>query len=104
MTKFQQKVYEIVSEIPKGKVMTYGQIAQKLGCRSAQAVGQALKRNPYAPKVPCHRVVAKDLTLGGFKGVFEGTEINQKRLLLKAEGVLFISENLIHPSSLFSKG
>ncbi len=84
-TKFQEQVYTLISKIPKGQVMTYGEIAKILDS-SPRAVGQALKRNPYAPKVPCHRVIKSDGTLGGYNG-----EMNSKKKirLLKKEGVFF---------------
>jgi O-6-methylguanine DNA methyltransferase len=60
---------QMCSAIPKGRVTTYGDMAKALSPPScARAVGQAMRRNPFAPKVPCHRVVASDLKLGGFKG------------------------------------
>ena len=81
-TKFQNKVYKLCKKIPKGKVTTYKIIAEKLGTKAYRAVGNALNKNPYAPKVPCHRVVNTDGGLGGFaKGV------NKKIKLLKNEGV-----------------
>ena len=60
-------VAQVCSAIPKGKVSTYGALSQVLKS-SPRAVGQALRRNPYAPQVPCHRVVASTLELGGFSG------------------------------------
>ena len=67
-TKFQERVYAITRSIPKGETMTYGEIAKKLKS-SPRAVGQALKRNPYAPIVPCHRVIHTDGRIGGYSGV-----------------------------------
>jgi methylated-DNA-[protein]-cysteine S-methyltransferase len=61
---------------------------------SPRAVGQALKCNPFAPKVPCHRVVASSGALGGFMGQTEGKEIARKISLLKEEGVL-VKENAV---------
>lgn len=84
---FAQKVYDIVSTIPRGRITTYGQVAQVLGIRSSQAVGQALKRNPFAPEVPCHRVVKSSGEIGGFFGVAQGARIEQKAALLQSEGV-----------------
>ena len=84
-TKFEQKVYSTISRIPKGKVMTYGQLAKVLKS-SPRAVGQALKRNPFAPKVPCHRVIKSDGTLGGYDGKMKS---GKKVLLLKSEGIIF---------------
>jgi methylated-DNA-[protein]-cysteine S-methyltransferase len=60
-TQFQERVYSIVRKIPKGETMSYGEIADILHS-SPRAVGQALKRNPYAPIVPCHRVIHADTT------------------------------------------
>lgn len=87
MTPFQQTVYAAVSRIPKGRVTTYGLLGKAIGCASAQAIGQALKNNPFAPKVPCHRVVSSDLSIGGFCGQRSGPEIERKIRLLKKEGV-----------------
>ncbi|MBU0760189.1 MAG: MGMT family protein [Nanoarchaeota archaeon] len=56
--KFSEKCYSVLKKVPRGKVTTYGEIAR--------AVGNAMKRNPYAPEVPCHRVVRSDGKVGGF--------------------------------------
>lgn len=89
ITAFQQKVYDATRLIPRGSVVTYGELARRIGCRSAQAVGQALRRNPFAPEVPCHRVVAADGSLCGFAGYRDGELIAKKRRLLEDEGVTF---------------
>ena len=89
VTPFQKRVYDATRKIPRGAVTTYGILAKAIGCGSAQAVGQALRRNPFAPAVPCHRVVAADLTLCGFAGKRSGAELRRKRRLLEAEGVRF---------------
>lgn len=86
-TIFQEKVYAITSKIPKGKVATYKIVANKVGVNSCQAVGQALKRNPRAPIVPCHRVVASDGTMCGFAGHRTGKKIDEKIKILKSEGI-----------------
>lgn len=83
-TKFQERVYRECSKIPKGKVSTYNSIAKKLKS-SPRAVGQALRRNPYAPKVPCHRVIKSDGTLGGYDGKINN---GKKIKMLKSEGVM----------------
>ena len=54
---FDQKVWAVTSRIPKGKVATYAWVARQLRSKGYRAVGGALNRNPFAPKVPCHRVV-----------------------------------------------
>lgn len=67
ITKFQELVYKATKKIPKGKVSTYGEVARAIRKpRAARAVGNALNCNPFAPKVPCHRVVRSDGTVGGF--------------------------------------
>jgi len=83
-TEFEKKVYLAVSGIPKGEVRSYKWVAKAVGRPgSARAVGNALNRNPYAPTVPCHRVVKSDGSIGGYsKG------IKSKKKLLKREGVL----------------
>ena len=88
-TEFEQRVYALVEGIPVGEVVTYAMLAKALGCGSAQAVGQALKRNPTAPQVPCHRVIRADLTIGGYVGETQGEKLEQKRCLLQKEGVEF---------------
>jgi methylated-DNA-[protein]-cysteine S-methyltransferase len=79
---FNQKVWALTSRIPKGKVATYGGIARKLNSNGCRAVGNALNKNPYAPEVPCHRVVGSTGALTGFAG-----GLTKKQALLSAEGV-----------------
>jgi methylated-DNA-[protein]-cysteine S-methyltransferase len=86
-TDFEMAVYDAVREVPRGKVTTYGRVAAKLGGGAARAVGSALARNPFAPEVPCHRVVRADGSLGGFNGETCGPELARKLELLRAEGV-----------------
>jgi len=66
ITEFQRKVYLELLNVPGGRTITYGELARRIGCRSAQAIGQALHRNPFAPDVPCHRVISSDGNLGGY--------------------------------------
>ena len=67
-------------KVPSGEVRTYKEIAEMIGSRAYRAVGQALKKNPYAPEVPCHRVIASGGGIGGYAG-----GIKKKRELLKKE-------------------
>eukprot|EP00292_Cryptomonas_paramecium_P032356 CAMPEP_0113693120 /NCGR_PEP_ID=MMETSP0038_2-20120614/19486_1 /TAXON_ID=2898 /ORGANISM="Cryptomonas paramecium" /LENGTH=85 /DNA_ID=CAMNT_0000615153 /DNA_START=63 /DNA_END=317 /DNA_ORIENTATION=+ /assembly_acc=CAM_ASM_000170 len=60
VTPFEERVYSLCTNIPIGKVATYGEMARALNS-SPRAVGQALRKNPFAPEVPCHRVIAADL-------------------------------------------
>ena len=79
---FEQKVWAITARIPRGKVATYGWVARQLRSSAYRAVGRALGRNPYAPAVPCHRVVGSNGTLTGFAG-----GLDAKRKLLVNEGI-----------------
>jgi methylated-DNA-[protein]-cysteine S-methyltransferase len=89
-TPFEKKVWTLLCQIPPGHVSTYGLMSARLGS-SPRAVGNALRRNPFAPQVPCHRVVATGGQLGGFKGHWsqngEGITIDEKKKLLRMEGV-----------------
>ncbi|QYS94142.1 6-O-methylguanine-DNA methyltransferase [Trichoderma simmonsii] len=89
-TPFEKRVWTALCQIPRGRVTTYGLLSAHLGT-SPRAVGNALRRNPFAPEVPCHRVVATGGTLGGFKGSWpkdgEGITITEKKSLLRGEGV-----------------
>lgn len=88
MNEFSVSVWELTKRIPRGKVSTYGEIAKALGRpKASRAVGQALKRNPYAPHVPCHRVVRSDGTIGGFRGAGMN-DIKEKAEMLRKEGVV----------------
>ena len=86
-TAFEERVYAQLRRIPCGRVMTYAGLARAVGCGSPRAVGQALRRNPCAPEVPCHRVVRSDLTLGGYSGETSGPVLEKKVQLLRREGV-----------------
>ena len=81
-TSFEQRVYKVISAIPKGQTRSYRWVAEQLGdVNLARAVGNALGRNPYAPRVPCHRVIKTDGSLGGYTG-----GLAKKRELLRKEG------------------
>jgi len=79
---FQERVLELTARIPKGRVTTYSEIARALNTRAYRAVGQALKRNPHAPGIPCHRVIRADGLLGGY---LQGAR--KKSELLEREGI-----------------
>ena len=102
MTEFQNKVYEALKLIPRGKVTTYKQLGDFIKCGSSQAVGQALKKNPFAPEVPCHRVIKSDLTIGGYIGEREGELIEKKISLLRNEGIQISADGkLLNSKQLF---
>ena len=85
--EFDAKVWKLMEKIPKGRVTTYGLIAKKLNTKAYRAVGNSCRKNPYAPRVPCHRVVRSNGTIGGFGGKTSGKNIEQKIQLLKKENV-----------------
>ena len=79
-TPFQQKVWQELLRIPYGETTTYGAIANRINCRYAQAVGQAIHRNPIAIIIPCHRVIGAD---GSLTGYASGLDIKEKLLELE---------------------
>lgn len=89
LTPFRKLVYDETRKIPRGTVITYGELARRIGCKCARSVGQALRVNPFAPEVPCHRVVAADGSLTGFYGERDEEALGKKRRLLEAEGIVF---------------
>lgn len=82
-TAFQQRVWQALLTIPYGKTVSYGELARMVGCKSAQAVGQAVGANPIALIIPCHRVTAAHGKIGGYE---YGIEI--KKRLLEVENIL----------------
>jgi methylated-DNA-[protein]-cysteine S-methyltransferase len=84
-TEFQQKVWQVLTTIPRGETRSYGWVAKKIGKSGAsRAVGTACGANPVPVIVPCHRVIAGDGSIGGFGG-----GLPMKRRLLKSEGLNF---------------
>lgn len=101
-TDFEMKVYSMAKTIPKGRVTSYGAIASALNS-APRAVGQALRKNPFAPSVPCHRIVTADGSIGGFAGRWglDEPKIQKKIRMLKQEGVEFdVRGMLVDQSSL----
>ncbi len=85
-TKFQQKVWNFLKTIPKGKVKTYKEVAIGINKpKAVRAVANACGRNPYAPKIPCHRVIRSDGKIGGYSAP---GGLKTKKKLLKKEGFL----------------
>ena len=84
-TNFQIKVWNYLKTIKKGTVLTYSDVARGINKpRAVRAVANAIGKNPYAPKIPCHRVIRSDGSLGGYSG--KGG-IKTKKKLLKSEGI-----------------
>jgi len=86
---FSERCYQVLRTVPSGKVTTYKDIAQALGSKSYRAVGNAMHKNPYAPQVPCHRVVASDGSIGGF-----AFGLARKKQLLRREGITICAEKI----------
>ena len=85
-TKFQVKVWKYLRKIPRGSVKTYKEVAQAINCpKSARAVANACGKNPYSPKIPCHRVIRSDGSIGGYSS--KGGK-KAKMKLLKKEGFM----------------
>ena len=85
-TKFQKKVWNYLKTIRKGTVKSYKQVAIAINApKSARAVANAVGKNPFAPKITCHRVIRSDGSLGGYSG--KGG-LKTKKLLLKREGII----------------
>ncbi len=85
-TPFQISVWKALKTIPCGETRTYLEIAQQIGRpKAVRAVANAIGKNPYAPEIPCHRVVRTDGSLGGYSG---SGGIETKIRLLREEGVL----------------
>ena len=83
-TEFQIKVWSEIAKIPKGKTRSYQEIAVSIGKpNSARAVANACAKNPYPPKIPCHRAIRSDGAIGGYSGL---GGIKTKKKLLKKEG------------------
>jgi methylated-DNA-[protein]-cysteine S-methyltransferase len=87
---FADRCYEALTRVPRGRVTTYRELALFLGSRAYRAVGNAMHINPYAPQVPCHRVVRSDGAAGGFA---RGT--GEKMKLLRAEGIQFSNGRIV---------
>jgi len=90
LKSFSARCYALLRRVPPGRVTTYRELAKALGSQAYRAVGNALRRNPYAPKVPCHRVVKSDGRLGGFA---HGQ--GRKASLLRQEGIMIKNSRIM---------
>lgn len=95
LTPFRKNILALLTQVPRGRYTTYQALADHISeashKSSARAVGSAMRNNPFAPVVPCHRVLASDGTIGGFGGQWgeDGQHASEKRSLLREEGVKF---------------
>jgi len=88
---FDQRCYDLLLQIPKGKVTTYREIAQALGTKAYRAVGQAMNRNPNLVRVPCHRVIKSNGKVGGY-----ANGLDKKITLLLEEGVMIRKQKVLN--------
>jgi methylated-DNA-[protein]-cysteine S-methyltransferase len=93
LSPYQQAILRILTEVPKGKVTTYGDLAKELARREAKwspnasrAVGTTMRNNPCGPQIPCHRVIKSNGNVGNFRGGEKGA-IEEKICMLREEGV-----------------
>src|SRR3989344_9358655 len=89
---FEERVYQVLKQIPQGRVATYKSVAQRLGTNAYRAVGTACKNNPNAPIVPCHSVVKSDGGIGGYMGKMYSPK---KEALLRKECVLVSNGRIV---------
>lgn len=96
LTPYRKRLYSILLSVPRGHHTTYQAMATFLDS-SARAVGNGMRNNPFAPDVPCHRVLASDGSIGGFYGSWgeEGKHAAEKKQLLNDEGVKFDSRGKV---------
>jgi O-6-methylguanine DNA methyltransferase len=92
MSNLSEKIYKVVAKIPKGKVLSYGEVARRAGAPGAARVaGTLMRKNPYK-NVPCHRVILADGRVGNYSGL--GGKKGKIRKLIK-EGVIIKGEKII---------
>ncbi|KAF1913642.1 6-O-methylguanine DNA methyltransferase [Ampelomyces quisqualis] len=104
VTKYQERVYTALQQIPKGRITSYAAMAKALQS-SPRAVGGALRVNPFAPEIPCHRCIANTGFVGGYMGDWENAPSGQnqtsKLKLLEEEGVTFDANGYLVDKSLW---
>ena len=87
---FDERCYDLLKQIPKGRVTTYKLMAEALGIKAYRAVGNAMAKNPNLVTVPCHRVVESDGKIGGYA---QGRE--RKIALLESEGIMIENDRIV---------
>ena len=94
---FSEKVYKVISRIPRGKISTYKEVAKVLNCKAYRAVGNALNKNPYAPRAPCHRIINSNGRVGGF-----ASGVKAKIKILEKEGIIIKNNKIDLPRYFYS--
>jgi methylated-DNA-[protein]-cysteine S-methyltransferase len=103
MSPLATNVYKLLKKVPKGRVTTYKALGDAVGTHGYRVIGQIMRTNPFAPEVPCHRVVASDGSVGGFMGKTTGKNIQKKIELLRLEGVTIVGNKIADfPNRLFT--
>ena len=97
-SEFHEKIYSKLRQVPKGKLTTYKDLAHAAGTKAYRAVGTAMNKNPYAPVVPCHRVVNSNGNLGQYA---QGTQKKIQRL--KKEGISVKDNKIVNFQKLLHK-
>jgi len=87
---FYDKCYKVLKKVPKGKITTYKDLAKALKTKAYRAVGSAMNKNPYAPGVPCHRVISSNGSIGGF-----ASGPKKKIAMLKKEGIKVVNGKVV---------
>lgn len=93
------ELWQLLLDIPEGKVSTYKAVATKLKLKNPRNVGYMLKQNEDAPEIPCHRIIQSSGMIGGYAGEALGENVKKKLKLLKKEGVVFNNKGKIEDSS-----
>ncbi len=100
LSPYQQAILRILAEVPRGKVTTYGDLAQELARRdpkwsprASRAVGTTMRNNLCGPQIPCHRVIKSDGGIGNFRGGEEGA-VDEKIRMLRDEGVKVVNRRI----------
>ena len=88
---FNEKCYELLSQIPKGRISTYKEIAKALNTKAYRAVGNAMRKNPNPIFIPCHRIIRSNGKIGGY-----ALGINKKIDLLQKEGILIKKNKVLN--------
>ncbi|KAI6119251.1 methylated-DNA--cysteine S-met [Pisolithus thermaeus] len=104
VTAFQWAVYDFTRKVPRGRVTTYKDVCAAIGQGSPRSVGSALRRNPFAPTVPCHRVIASNHYVGGFFGEWGPSRCSAKIHVLSNEGVEFTTDGYLATKSVIWRG
>lgn len=91
MSEFNEKCYQLLRQVPKGSLTTYKDLAHAIGGKGYRAVGRAMNQNPYAPKVPCHRVIKANGELGGF-----AQGVAAKKKMLEQEGFTIKANKILN--------